>query len=102
MSERFCRLSEIDPGSVVAVDHPHFGRLAIYHTEEGVFATQDLCTHGNASLGDGWLEGTEIECPLHAGRFCVKSGRPTEAPAEKPLKIFKVEVENDWIVVSQV
>src|SRR3712207_7511553 len=39
------------------------------HTDDGeIFAIDDTCTHQDASLADGWLEGCEVECPLHASR----------------------------------
>ena len=37
--------------------------VAIFHTDDGeVFAVDDTCTHQDASLADGWLEGCEVEC----------------------------------------
>jgi 3-phenylpropionate/trans-cinnamate dioxygenase ferredoxin subunit len=59
--------------------------IAVFHTDDGeVFAIDDTCTHQDASLADGWLEGCEIECPLHQGKFDVRTGQPTCAPATAP------------------
>ncbi|MEG2313977.1 Rieske 2Fe-2S domain-containing protein [Brevundimonas sp.] len=41
--------------------------VALYAVEGEYFATADLCTHGKASLADGYLDGDLIECPLHQG-----------------------------------
>ncbi len=67
--------------------------IAIYTVGSEVYATDNLCTHGNARLCDGFLEGHEIECPLHQGRFDVRDGRPTCAPVTEPLRSYPVKVE---------
>ncbi|MGH6754922.1 MAG: Rieske 2Fe-2S domain-containing protein, partial [Bradyrhizobium sp.] len=43
--------------------------LALYAVDGEVYATADLCTHGQARLSDGYLDGHLIECPLHQGLF---------------------------------
>ncbi len=67
--------------------------IAVYTVGDEVYATDNLCTHGNARLCDGFLEGHEIECPLHQGRFDVRDGRPTCAPVTEPLRSYPVKVE---------
>ncbi|HEV7276604.1 MAG TPA: non-heme iron oxygenase ferredoxin subunit [Devosiaceae bacterium] len=76
-------------------------KLALYHLEEGGFcATANVCTHEFALLTDGWFEGGEIECPLHAGRFDVRTGKGLCAPIEKDLPVYAVEVREDEIFVA--
>ena len=58
-----------------------------------VYATDNLCTHGNARLCDGFLEGHEIECPLHQGKFDVRNGKPLCAPVTESLRIYPVRIE---------
>ena len=67
--------------------------IALYTVGDEVYATDNLCTHGHARLCDGFLEGHEIECPLHQGRFDVRDGRPTCAPVTEPLRNYPVKVE---------
>lgn len=66
--------------------------LAAYRVGEEVYVTSNVCTHGHALMSDGYLEGYEIECPLHQGRFDIRTGAPTCVPAEEPIKIFPVNV----------
>ena len=62
------------------------GREVALHLIDGaVFATANRCTHGDALLCDGFLEGHEIECPHHQGRFDVRTGEATGPPAEVAL-----------------
>ncbi|HEY2187480.1 MAG TPA: non-heme iron oxygenase ferredoxin subunit [Caldimonas sp.] len=77
-------LDDFAASDAIAVDVG--GReVAIYLVDGRVYATANRCTHGDASLCDGFLEGHEIECPFHQGRFDVRSGTATGVPAEVAL-----------------
>jgi naphthalene 1,2-dioxygenase ferredoxin component len=73
--------------------------VALFSVDGSFYATDNLCTHGNARLCDGFLEGTEIECPLHQGRFDVRTGAATCAPATNPLRTYPVKAGDGriWI-----
>jgi naphthalene 1,2-dioxygenase ferredoxin component len=71
--------------------------IAIYLVDGAVFATANRCTHGDARLCDGWVEGHEIECPLHQGRFDVRSGAATGAPAEVALATYPARLAGDRV-----
>jgi len=76
--------------------------IALFLTETGVFATDNVCTHGHANLCEGFLEGHEIECPFHQGRFDVRTGEVKAAPCTEPLKTWPVKVENGrvWLALD--
>ncbi len=74
--------------------------IAIFLVAGGVFATANRCTHGDASLCDGFLEGHEIECPLHQGRFDVRTGRPTCAPVTEAIRSYPVRVEAGRVLIA--
>ena len=74
--------------------------VAIYTVGDDVFATDILCTHGNARLCDGFLDGHEIECPLHQALFHIPTGEVRSAPATEPLRVFPVRVVGDAIEVQ--
>jgi nitrite reductase/ring-hydroxylating ferredoxin subunit len=67
--------------------------IALYRVDGTYFATDNVCTHEYARLTDGWLEEGEIECPLHAGKFDVRTGKGLCAPIDKDLETFPVRVE---------
>ena len=94
-----CPLSALPRGEAVRVagDVP----IAVFHTDDGeLFAIDDTCTHQDASLADGWLEGCEVECPLHASRFDLRTGRVDAPPAKKPVRTHGVHVEGDTVYVT--
>jgi naphthalene 1,2-dioxygenase ferredoxin component len=83
----------------VAVD----GRdIALYGVGDEVYATDNICTHGHARLCEGFVDGHEIECPLHQGKFDVRTGVPTCAPATEALKSYPVKIEGGrvWLAVD--
>jgi naphthalene 1,2-dioxygenase ferredoxin component len=71
--------------------------IAIYRVGDDVYATDNICTHGQARLCDGFLDGHEIECPLHQGKFDVRDGRPTCEPAEEPLRSYAVKIDGQRV-----
>jgi naphthalene 1,2-dioxygenase system ferredoxin subunit len=64
--------------------------IAIYRIEGRLYATDNVCTHGQALLTDGWLDGDVIECPLHGGRFQVASGKGLGAPIDCDLECHQI------------
>lgn len=102
MSEQWvdvCATEEIDEEAPLAV--PVNGHeVALYRVDGQVYATDNLCTHGNARLCDGYLEGHEIECPLHQGRFDVRTGRAMCEPLTVDIRIYPVRTEGDRVLVG--
>jgi naphthalene 1,2-dioxygenase system ferredoxin subunit len=74
--------------------------LALYKVEGAVFATDNICTHGHARLCDGFLEGHEIECPLHQGKFDIRDGRALCAPLSEDIKTYPVKIEGNRVFVA--
>ncbi|UCI22802.1 non-heme iron oxygenase ferredoxin subunit (plasmid) [Mesorhizobium sp. B2-1-8] len=76
-------------------------RVAIFHLETGELrATTNVCTHEFAVLTDGWFEGCEVECPLHAGRFDVRTGKGLCPPIARDLIVYEVKLEGSNIYVA--
>ncbi len=74
--------------------------IALYTVGDAVYATDNTCTHGQARLCDGFLDGHEIECPLHQGKFDVRDGRPTCDPVTEPLRRYPVKVDGRRVYVQ--
>ena len=80
----------------------HGRELALFRVGDEVFASDAFCTHGHARLCEGFIEGHEIECPLHQGRFDLRSGAPTCEPAAEPLTTYPVRIEGGrvWVAID--
>lgn len=74
--------------------------IALYNVDGQLYATDNVCTHAQALLSEGWLEGDVIECPLHGGRFEVKTGRGLGAPITCDIKTYPVRLQDDIIQVN--
>lgn len=74
--------------------------IALYRLADGFFATADLCSHGEASLAEGDIEGDEIVCPFHLGKFDIRSGAPTAAPCLEPIAIYPIVIETDQLYIE--
>ncbi len=74
--------------------------IALYEVEGEVFATDNICTHGHARMSDGFLEGREIECPLHQGKFDVCTGAALCAPLTENIKTYAVRIENMRVMLK--
>ena len=77
-------------------------RVALYLVDDAVYATSNVCTHQFALLSDGYQESGEIECPLHQGRFDIRSGKAMCAPLSVDLATYEVEIRGDeiWIRIE--
>jgi len=75
-------------------------QIALYNIEDEIYATDNVCTHAFAILTDGWLDGDVIECPLHGGRFEVKTGKGLGPPIPCDLKTYPVRVVGDEVQVD--
>jgi nitrite reductase/ring-hydroxylating ferredoxin subunit len=97
---RVAAAKQVRPGEMLGVEAG--GRkLALVHLEDGSWhATDNVCTHAFALLTDGWLEGDAIECPLHAGRFDVRSGHALCAPVDKDLATYPVKLDGTEVLVG--
>ncbi|AOR36537.1 bifunctional 3-phenylpropionate/cinnamic acid dioxygenase ferredoxin subunit [Streptomyces fodineus] len=94
-----CPLADLPRGEAFRLENDP--PVAVFHTEDGeVYAIDDTCTHQDASLADGWLEGCEVECPLHASKFDLRTGSVDAPPARRPVRTHRVVVENGMIHVE--
>jgi naphthalene 1,2-dioxygenase ferredoxin component len=98
--ERVAVLTDLKAaGGLMAAVFDRFN-VALYLVGDMVYATGDLCTHGGARLSEGYLEGYLIECPLHQGRFDIRTGEVAGPPCKRRVRTFPVRMEGDAIAVG--
>ena len=74
--------------------------ICLYNLEGAIYATDDTCSHGHASLADGFVVDGKIECPLHQGTFDIKTGKAVDAPCRIDVKTYPVKVENGRVLIE--
>ena len=92
-------LADVQAREVMAVSTDGHD-LALYSVDGQVYCTANACTHGDAWLSEGFLIDGEIECPLHQGRFDVKTGEPTCEPACEAVRRYPIKIEDGRVFVE--
>lgn len=102
MSENWIDVAAVDAipeGDVTAV-RVNGKEFALYEVDGDIYASDNLCTHGAARMSDGFLEGTEIECPLHQGKFDVCTGKALCAPLTENIRVYPVRIDNQRVFLN--
>jgi nitrite reductase/ring-hydroxylating ferredoxin subunit len=94
---RLCETMAVPSGTVRRVTVDGMPPLAVYNLDNEFFVSDDTCTHGQASLSEGVVDGNLIECPLHAGCFSIRTGEPLAFPAAVPIRTYPARVIGDEI-----
>jgi 3-phenylpropionate/trans-cinnamate dioxygenase ferredoxin subunit len=74
--------------------------IGIYCVNGAYYALEDVCPHAYALLSQGFVEGEEIECPLHGAKFHIPTGRCTKEPADRDLAKYEVRAEGGRVFVK--
>lgn len=90
---------EIPENAVLSVEVEGL-ELAIFRIDGAFYAIEDLCTHADAALSDGFIEGSVVYCPLHGAKFDVKTGRALCPPAYEPVRVFPLRLQDERIEVE--
>lgn len=75
-------------------------RIALFRVENDVYAIGDRCSHAEASLAEGELWDTSVECPRHGSEFDLKTGEPGALPATEPVPVYEVSVEDGTVYLE--
>ena len=87
-------------GKPVAID-VNGTAVCVARVGDEVFAVADTCTHSDASLSEGEINGFKIECWLHGAEFDLRSGAALTPPATQALQSFKVQRNGNQLVISE-
>jgi len=90
--------ADLFEGAGVAV-HTAGHEIALFKTEDGIFALDNQCTHGMAKLCDGFVEGHQVECPFHQALFDLRDGTVICGPATDRVRAWPVKVEGGRVLL---
>ena len=93
------RTADLAPGEMTYVDVRNTA-VCLINLDGEFHAINDTCTHADASLSDGTVEGDIIECPLHGGCFDIRTGAPSAMPVVTPIEVYRVRVVGDTVQVA--
>ena len=94
-----CSTSDVVPGAALKVEHGELA-LSVFNVDGEFFVTDDACTHGPGSLGEGYVDGDVVECNFHGGQFNIRTGEVVAPPCMEPVKTYLARVENGVVVIE--
>ncbi len=74
--------------------------IVIFNIAGEYYAIADLCSHDDGPLGDGELEGFDINCPRHGAKFDVRTGDVLSLPAIVDIPAYPVRVRDGQIEIG--
>lgn len=95
------KVSEIGEGKMKMVDIE--GEPVCLINSGGTFyAIDDMCTHEDGPMHEGWIEGGEVVCPWHQAKFDMKTGKVNKSTdwASKDIRTYETKIEGDDILVK--
>ncbi|MCG8420085.1 MAG: non-heme iron oxygenase ferredoxin subunit [Proteobacteria bacterium] len=75
-------------------------QIGLCRFEDRIYAFDNICSHEDACLSDGIVDGDRIECPLHQARFCIRTGEYLSAPATADIEVFPVRQIGESVYVQ--
>jgi 3-phenylpropionate/trans-cinnamate dioxygenase ferredoxin subunit len=73
--------------------------VVVYNVDGEFLAIEDVCTHDGEGLAGGVVEDTQVICPRHGARFCLRTGRALTPPAYEPVRTFRTRVVEGMVQV---
>ncbi len=90
---------QLDPDFPLGVEvNGH--KLGIYVLGDQVHALEDVCPHAFALLSQGFQEDGQIECPLHAARFDIATGKCLSEIGQRDIHCYPVRVESGRVAIQ--
>ena len=69
-----------------------------------LYSIDDMCTHEECSLSDGFLTGENVTCGCHLAQFNIKTGKVMQKPATGALiddePSYKVSVKGQEVFIE--
>lgn len=94
-----CKFNQLKKGEMIDFDY-NDKKILLANLDGKIYAADRICTHADADLSTGILTEEGVTCPLHLSTFNLKTGVPENLPAELPLKIYNVKIEQNEIYIE--
>jgi len=92
---------DVAEGDLLSVTTPSGVPVCLVRHRGELFAVSDCCTHSEFPISDGSLRPDgSLECTWHGALFDCRTGAVRKGPAEDPLPVYEVKVEDGKVLVG--
>jgi 3-phenylpropionate/trans-cinnamate dioxygenase ferredoxin subunit len=97
---RICTVDELEQDQALRVDVESVAIAIVKDASGTVHAIGDICTHGDISLAEGFVEGETLECWAHGSKFSLLTGKPLSLPAYEPVPVYRVTIVDGDVFID--
>ena len=95
-----CDVDEVPEGTMKMVVVDGTDQVLVVHVNDRFYAMQGICSHEYFELDKGFLTAGTITCALHLSRFDLDNGEPLDPPAEVPLAVYPVVIDDGRVSID--
>ena len=99
-AQRVCALTDLVQDEAHRVEVDGVAIAVVLDSNGEIHAIGDVCTHGDISLSEGFVDGDTLECWAHGSAFSLRTGKPLNLPAYEPVPVFAVTIEGDDVLID--
>lgn len=92
-------ITDFPEGQAVAVEVDGLS-IVVCNYGGRLYALENRCSHDDAELGSGELDGCQVVCPRHFAKFDVRDGTVTEPPAVFPIDTYELSIRGKSVYVE--
>jgi 3-phenylpropionate/trans-cinnamate dioxygenase ferredoxin subunit len=93
-------VDEVPEGTMKMAAADGTDQVLVVNIGGSLSAVQGICSHEYFELDRGFLTAGTLTCALHLSRFDLESGEPLDPPAQAPLAVYPVVVEDGRILIE--
>ena len=100
--QQIAKVGDVREGDVIAVTLPSGHEVVLTKVGGQIYALDAICTHQEAWFDSGYVDRAtlELQCPLHEGRFDIRTGAATHEPAIDPIRAYELRVEGNLVFLG--
>lgn len=94
-------VDDVAEGELLGVKTPGGEEVCLVRHRGEIHAVSNCCTHSEFPISDGSLRPDgSLECTWHGARFDCRTGAVRRGPAEDPLPVYDVKIEDGKVLVG--
>jgi 3-phenylpropionate/trans-cinnamate dioxygenase ferredoxin component len=93
-------VDQVPEGTMVMTFVDGTDQVLVVNTNGEFHALQGICSHEYFELDKGFLTSGTLTCALHLSRFDLENGEALDPPADAPLAVYAVVIEDGRVIIE--